>query len=186
LTSGANRRSCLLESRQAQILRSRRSAAGAVDDRGGAPHRRDLRHRARHQRRGARTAAPRAAAAHQADRRRAGELESWMRDQRAGLSRHAEVAKAIGYMLKRWPSFTRLARRCAAPHRRPPRLAAGSAVALALEKRRSSNRCLIVSSGVDPVKPDTRRVGTECTRAVIGSPIGSAGERCCSPPSSYR
>jgi hypothetical protein len=40
--------------------------------------------------------------------------------------------------------------------------------------------------GVDPVKPDTRRVGTECTRAVIGSPIGSAGERCCSPPSSYR
>jgi hypothetical protein len=40
--------------------------------------------------------------------------------------------------------------------------------------------------GVDPVKPDTRQVGKECTRAVIGSPIGSAGERCYSPPSRYR
>ena len=35
------------------------------------------------------------------------ELESWMRGERARLSRHAEVAKAIDYMLKRWPSFTR-------------------------------------------------------------------------------
>jgi len=40
--------------------------------------------------------------------------------------------------------------------------------------------------GVDPVKPDTQRVGKECTRGVIGSPIGNAGERCCSPPSNYR
>jgi len=40
--------------------------------------------------------------------------------------------------------------------------------------------------GVDPVKPDTQRVGTGCIREVIGIPIGSAGERCCSPPSSYR
>ena len=35
------------------------------------------------------------------------ELESWMRGERARLSRHAEVAKAIDYMLKRWPSFIR-------------------------------------------------------------------------------
>jgi transposase len=35
------------------------------------------------------------------------ELESWMRRERARLSRHAELAKAIDYMLKRWPSFTR-------------------------------------------------------------------------------
>jgi transposase len=35
------------------------------------------------------------------------ELESWMRGERARLSRHAEVAKAIDYMLKRWSSFTR-------------------------------------------------------------------------------
>lgn len=35
------------------------------------------------------------------------ELEAWMRTERARLSRHAPVAKAIDYMLKRWTSFTR-------------------------------------------------------------------------------
>ena len=34
-------------------------------------------------------------------------LEDWMRAERAKLSRHAAVAKAIDYMLTRWPSFTR-------------------------------------------------------------------------------
>jgi transposase len=32
-------------------------------------------------------------------------LETWMRAERAKLSRHAEVAKAIDYMLTRWPAF---------------------------------------------------------------------------------
>ena len=35
------------------------------------------------------------------------ELESWMREQRAKLSRGNDVAKAMDYMLKRWPAFTR-------------------------------------------------------------------------------
>ena len=35
------------------------------------------------------------------------ELESWMRTERARLSRHADVAKAMDYMLKRWTAFTR-------------------------------------------------------------------------------
>jgi hypothetical protein len=35
------------------------------------------------------------------------ELEQWMRRERARLSRHAETAKAIDYMLTRWPAFTR-------------------------------------------------------------------------------
>jgi transposase len=35
------------------------------------------------------------------------ELEAWMRVERVRLSRHAETAKAIDYMLKRWPAFTR-------------------------------------------------------------------------------
>ena len=35
------------------------------------------------------------------------DLETWMRSERAKLSRHAEVAKAMDYMLKRWPAFTR-------------------------------------------------------------------------------
>jgi hypothetical protein len=35
------------------------------------------------------------------------ELETWMRSERARLSRHAAVAKAMDYMLKRWPAFTR-------------------------------------------------------------------------------
>jgi hypothetical protein len=34
-------------------------------------------------------------------------LGGWMRAERAGLSRHAEVAKAMDYMLKRWAAFTR-------------------------------------------------------------------------------
>jgi hypothetical protein len=35
------------------------------------------------------------------------DLESWMREQRAKLSRGNDVAKAMEYMLKRWPAFTR-------------------------------------------------------------------------------
>jgi transposase len=35
------------------------------------------------------------------------ELEAWMREERARLSRHAPVAKAMDYMLKRRPGFTR-------------------------------------------------------------------------------
>ncbi len=35
------------------------------------------------------------------------ELEGWMRAERARMSRHADVAKAMDYMLKRWDSFTR-------------------------------------------------------------------------------
>jgi len=35
------------------------------------------------------------------------ELEGWTRAERARMSRHAETAKAIDYMLKRWPAFTR-------------------------------------------------------------------------------
>ena len=47
-----------------------------------------------------------------AERRKQGaplvaELEDWMRTERAGLSRHAAVAKAMDYMLKRWDGFTR-------------------------------------------------------------------------------
>ena len=34
------------------------------------------------------------------------ELEAWMRHQRAKLSRHAPVAGAMDYMLKRWECFT--------------------------------------------------------------------------------
>ena len=34
------------------------------------------------------------------------ELETWMREQRAKLSRGNDVAKALDYMLKRWPQFS--------------------------------------------------------------------------------
>ena len=33
------------------------------------------------------------------------DLEQWMREERARLSRHAPVAKAMDYMLRRWPGF---------------------------------------------------------------------------------
>jgi hypothetical protein len=35
------------------------------------------------------------------------DLETWMRTERAKVSRHNDVAKAMDYMLKRWPAFTR-------------------------------------------------------------------------------
>ena len=35
------------------------------------------------------------------------DLQGWMRDVRGKMSRHADVAKAIDYMLKRWPAFRR-------------------------------------------------------------------------------
>ena len=35
------------------------------------------------------------------------DLESWMRAARAKMSRHADVAKAMDYMLKRWDTFSR-------------------------------------------------------------------------------
>jgi len=35
------------------------------------------------------------------------DLEIWMRTERARLSRHSEVAKAMDYMLKRWEAFAR-------------------------------------------------------------------------------
>ncbi len=35
------------------------------------------------------------------------DLEAWMREQRAKLSDHGPVAKAMDYMLTRWPAFTR-------------------------------------------------------------------------------
>ena len=35
------------------------------------------------------------------------EFKGWMLAERARLSRHADLAKAIDYMLKRWPAFTR-------------------------------------------------------------------------------
>ncbi len=35
------------------------------------------------------------------------DLETWMRTERARLSRHNDVAKAMDYMLKRWAAFTR-------------------------------------------------------------------------------
>jgi transposase len=35
------------------------------------------------------------------------DLEKWMRAERARLSRHADTAKAMNYMLKRWSAFTR-------------------------------------------------------------------------------
>jgi transposase len=34
-------------------------------------------------------------------------LEAWLREHRARLSSKAETAKAIDYLLKRWPAFTR-------------------------------------------------------------------------------
>ena len=38
------------------------------------------------------------------------ELEAWMREERAKLSKHAPVAKTFDYMLRRWDTFRPLSR----------------------------------------------------------------------------
>jgi transposase len=52
-----------------------------------------------------RSAAERLAARQELSAPRVAELESWMREQRARLSRHDPVAKALNYMLNRWTEF---------------------------------------------------------------------------------
>ena len=37
-----------------------------------------------------------------------GELQKWLREQRAKVSRHNDTGKAIDYLLKRWDAFTRV------------------------------------------------------------------------------
>jgi transposase len=53
------------------------------------------------------SAADRLAARDRESRPIIADLERWMRTERARLSRHAEIAKAIDYVLTRWPAFTR-------------------------------------------------------------------------------
>jgi transposase len=53
-----------------------------------------------------RSAAERLAIRQQLSAPRVAELERWMREQRAKLSRHDPVAKALDYMLTRWTAFT--------------------------------------------------------------------------------
>ena len=54
-----------------------------------------------------RPAAMRLAARQRHSRPLVDDLEAWMREQRARLSRHDPVAKALDYMLTRWAAFTR-------------------------------------------------------------------------------
>ena len=53
------------------------------------------------------TAGRRLAMRHERSAPLVAELEAWMRTERAALSRHASVAKAMDYMLKRWDGFAR-------------------------------------------------------------------------------
>ena len=47
----------------------------------------------------------RLATRHERSLPRVADLEAWMREQRARLSRHGDLAKAMDYMLKRWNAF---------------------------------------------------------------------------------
>jgi transposase len=82
-------------------------------------------------------------------------LEGWMRAERTRLSRHAETAKAIDYMLKRWPAFTRFlddGRICLSNNGTMP----------------PSARCAVL--------PSAERRG--CSRVLIGA---ASGQRRCTP-----
>ncbi|MGY0834958.1 IS66 family transposase [Azospirillum brasilense] len=57
-----------------------------------------------------RSAADRLALRTELSKPRIEELETWMRAARAGMSKHAPVAKAMDYMLTRWEGFTRFLR----------------------------------------------------------------------------
>ena len=57
-----------------------------------------------------RSAADRLALRTELSKPRIEEMETWMRAARAGMSKHAPVAKAMDYMLTRWEGFTRFLR----------------------------------------------------------------------------
>jgi transposase len=59
------------------------------------------------------------------------QLKEWMQAERARLSRHSEVAKAMDYMLKRWEAFTRFL----------------ETVVFALPTMRPSARCAVFALG---------------------------------------
>ena len=92
------------------------------------------------------------------------DLEDWMRTERARLSRHAPVAKAMDYMLKRWEGFARFTtdgRICLtnnAAERAVRGLALGRKSWLFAGSDRGADRCafmqtLIVSAKLNDIDP---------------------------------
>jgi transposase len=101
-------------------------------------------------------------------------LEGWMRAERAKLSRHVAVAKAIDYMLTRWQAFTRFldaGRIClsnnAAEH-------ALRGLALAGSRGYSPDQSAAPSGPPSCTRSSTQRSSTLLTRR-FGSPTSSLG-----------
>ena len=103
--TGPDHRGGVLEPWPPQVLRAGRSAQGAAGGRGGAAHRRDLRHRARDQRPAGRRPAGGAAGAK--SRRSSPISKHGCAPNAPGCRATPTTAKAMDYMLKRWPAFTR-------------------------------------------------------------------------------
>ena len=85
-----------------------------IASRGGRAHRCAVCHRARDQRLAPQTARRRAHTS--AAGRSSCELETWLREQRARVSKNSETGKAIDYSLKRWTALTALPRRWPTVH----------------------------------------------------------------------
>jgi len=102
--AGADHRGGVLEPWKAPLLRAGRFAQGAA---GGRAVRRIDAIFAIEREINGRSAVERAAARQERTVPLVAELATWMRAERARLSHHAGTAKAIDYILKRWPAFTR-------------------------------------------------------------------------------
>jgi hypothetical protein len=109
------------------------------------------------------------------------ELESWMRSERARLPRHADVAKAMDYMLKRWAVFTRFLAdgRICLSNNAAERALRGIAIGrkkLALRRLRSRRR-----AGCRDVYADRHRQAQQCRSAGLGRRPAAPD---CRPPGS--
>ena len=103
--AGADRRGGMLGPCAAQVLRAGRLRKAPLAIETVEAHRRHLCDRTRHQR----ASRPRSVlpSRRSAAARSSSSWRCWLRDQRAKLSSKSDPAKAIDYMLKRWPAFTR-------------------------------------------------------------------------------
>ena len=113
------------------------------------------------------------------------ELEGWMRAARARMSRHAEVGKAMDYMLKRWNTFSKLlsdGRICLtndAAEQALRGVAIGRKAWLFASSDRGSERAAAMYSLINTAKPndvDPRAWLADVLRRIVDHPVSRLHE----------
>ena len=120
------------------------------------------------------------------------DLERWLREERPKLSRHAETAKAIDYMLKRWPAFTRFLDdgRICLSNNAAERALRGIALGEPWAENHGCSRVPIARPAGDPwrtarrgdLQPDRHRQTERCRSAGLAGRCPGPHRRASGPP----